>query len=288
MYPDTVTAPTNSVAGALTTLVSSSRVTPTSAFTVNSSGVLTGYSGTYANVVIPEYVPLNGVNVAVTSIGANAMSSKSFKSVTIGGHIKYLANNAFYGCTNLTTITMGNSTEVNPSPLTMGNNVFYGCTALTSVTISSNVPTSLGLSMFGECTNLTDMTIGANVTSIGQSAFNSFGITTKLANLTIEDGSRPLVIEINAFRGNTSLTHVTLPNRVTSITVGAFVDCGFTSGLPPAVTIQNKSNAVNIISIFGATSHVSVNSSNIGQDARIFTNKNNQSAAVNIQFTQIN
>ena len=47
---------------------------------------------------------------------------------------------------------------------------FYGCTRLTSVTIGSSV-TSIGGSAFRSCTGLTSVTIGNSVTSIGSSAF---------------------------------------------------------------------------------------------------------------------
>ena len=50
------------------------------------------------------------------------------------------------------------------------NNAFKGCTGLTSITISGNV-TSIGSYAFSGCSSLSSVTIGKGVTSIGNNAF---------------------------------------------------------------------------------------------------------------------
>ena len=52
------------------------------------------------------------------------------------------------------------------------NNAFSGCTGLTSVTIGNNV-ISIGNYVFGSCTDLTSVTIGNGVTSIDNFAFSA-------------------------------------------------------------------------------------------------------------------
>lgn len=54
--------------------------------------------------------------------------------------------------------------------ISIGNRVFSGCTDLTSVTIGNSV-TSIGEYAFGGCTALTSVIIPNSVTSIGYGAF---------------------------------------------------------------------------------------------------------------------
>ena len=51
----------------------------------------------------------------------------------------------------------------------IGDEAFYGCSGLTSVTIPNSV-TSIGYYAFSDCSGLTSVTIPNSVTSIGQGA----------------------------------------------------------------------------------------------------------------------
>ena len=130
------------------------------------------------------------------------------KATTIPNSVTSIGDNAFSGCTGLTSIDIPNS-------VTSIGGAFYGCTGLTSVTIPNSV-TSIGRSAFSGCTGLTSVTIGNSVTSIGASVFN----------------------------GCTGLTSIIIPNSVTSIGNNAFLGCtGFTSvyckaTTPPAAPIS--------------------------------------------------
>lgn len=82
----------------------------------------------------------------------------NLKSVTVaGGKILY---GAFYNCSNLTSITLGNHVT------SIGRGAFRGCTGLTSITIPDSV-TSIGNSAFDSCTNLKSIFIGKGVRAIG-------------------------------------------------------------------------------------------------------------------------
>ena len=75
-----------------------------------------------------------------------------------------LGNDAFYGCSGLTSLTI-------PSGVTsIGKRAFYGCSGLTSLTLPSGV-TSIGNYAFYGCRGLTSMTIPSGVTVIGEGAF---------------------------------------------------------------------------------------------------------------------
>ena len=120
-------------------------------------------------------------------------------SITIPESVKEFSvigidSRAFYGCTGLTSVTIGNSVT------SIGNDAFSGCSGLTSVTIPNSV-TSIGDYAFSGCTGLTSVSIGNSVTSIGSYAFYSCS----------------------------SLTSITIPNSVTSIGNRAFQNCFFTN-----------------------------------------------------------
>ena len=134
------------------------------------------------SITIPE---------SVTSIGANAFAETGFyndesnwedgvlyidnclieadnRSIsgeyTIKDSTRLLANNAFYDCSKLTSITIPNTVT------NIGYGVFYRCNVLTSVTIPNGV-TNIGSEAFYSCSSITSITIPESVTSIGQDAF---------------------------------------------------------------------------------------------------------------------
>ena len=86
------------------------------------------------------------------------------RHVTIPDGVKYISNNAFNDCDELTGVTMPNSVE------NIGSYAFAGCSRLTSATIPSSV-TSVGPGAFDGCSGLTSATIPDSVTSIGECAF---------------------------------------------------------------------------------------------------------------------
>ena len=73
---------------------------------------------------------------------------------------------AFYNCSGLTSVTIGNGVT------SIGNYAFSGCSGLTSVTIPDSV-TTIGGGAFEGCSGLTSITIPDGVTFIGDSAFKN-------------------------------------------------------------------------------------------------------------------
>ena len=128
------------------------------------------YSG---SVVIPEKVTYESIEYSVTSIGGSAFFYCSgLTSVTIGNSVTSIGYAAFEGCTGLTSITIPNSVT------SIGLEAFSGCSGLTSVTIPNSV-TSISDGAFYHCSGLTSITIPNSVTSIGSSAFRScYGLTS--------------------------------------------------------------------------------------------------------------
>jgi hypothetical protein len=75
-----------------------------------------------------------------------------------------IGNDAFSGCSGLTSVTIPNSVT------SIGDRAFMSCRGLTSVTIPNSV-TSIGDWAFYDCSGLTSVTIPNSVTSIGYGAF---------------------------------------------------------------------------------------------------------------------
>ena len=145
-------------------------------------------------------IPASYNNLPVRLIDNSAFSGRSdLTSITIPDSVTSIGSSAFSGCNNL-NITW----YYNPA-LTNHNFRNY----LKNVIISASV-TSIENSAFAYCTNLTSVTIPASVTSIGDYAFASSGLTgvTIPANVTS--------IGDSAFAYCTSLTSVTFQGNIDS------------------------------------------------------------------------
>ena len=167
------------------------------------------YNGNYAPSSLKE-VLITGE----TSIGNDAFEGcTDLTSVIIGNGVTSIGSYAFEGCTGLTSVIIGNGVT------SIGNSAFSGCTGLTSITIPNSV-TSLGNGAFSSCTGLTSISIPNSVKSIGENAFSG---CSGLTSVTIPDGVTS--IRNYAFSGCTGLTSVTIPDGVTSIGYSAFSNC---------------------------------------------------------------
>ncbi|MGN0542106.1 MAG: leucine-rich repeat domain-containing protein [Acutalibacteraceae bacterium] len=185
----------------------------------------------------------------VLYIGNHLIEAKSdlSGSCSIKENTIAIADNAFSGCTGLTSITIPNSVT------SIGEDAFRNCSGLTSVTIGNSV-TSIGNHAFASCYSLTNITIPNSVTSIGDYAFYncvsltsvtipnsvmsigdfSFYCCTGLTSVTI--GNSVTSIGDYAFKWCDSLTNITIPDSVTSIGDYAFYNCASLA----SVTIPNS------------------------------------------------
>ena len=179
-------------------------------------------------VIIPE---------GVTSIGNQAFyECSNLTSITIPEGVTSIGNEAFCRCSSLTNITIPKSVT------SIGNQAFRGCYNLTSITIPDGV-TSIGDEAFCGCSSLTSITIPEGVTSIGDSAFsNCAGLTSvnipdsvtaigrytfyncsSLKNIYISKNINSLYT--HTFAGCSSLTSITIPDGVKRIGDYVFADC---------------------------------------------------------------
>ena len=213
------------------------------------------------------------------SLGYNGSSRGLFydcplEKLYLGRNLTYNSNSSygyspFYGNTNLTELTIGNSVT------SIGESAFSGCSGLTSIIFPNSV-TSISEKAFYSCTKLNSV----NISDIASWCKISFGSYTanplyyahnlylngeKVENLIIPESVTS--IKAYAFYGCSGLTSVSIPNSVTSIGSSAFYGCsGLTSvSIPNSVTSIGGDAFSGCSGLTSATIGKSVNS--IGKEA---------------------
>ena len=151
---------------------------------------------------------------------------KEIEKVSFGSGVTYIGKNAFYECTNLSTVDFSGVE-------TIGDHAFQYCTSLTAFDFSG--VTTIGTQAFRECTGLTSLNLNGVVT-IGVGAFLN---CTGLTSITIPNS----VTTLSGFSGCTGLTSITIPNSVTTLDNGAFNEC---TGLTGSLVIPSSVNTINL------------------------------------------
>ena len=193
------------------------------------------FDDSIAEVHLPSEVVVDSESIPVKEIGSRAFEDNTtIISIIIPDSVTIIGSYAFLYCSNLTTVTFGENSQLT----TIGSYAFYNCSSLTSIVIPNSV-TTIGEWAFTSCSNLTTVTIGENsqLTSIGDSAFNG---CSNLTSITIPDSVTS--IGDNAFSSCSNLTSITIPDSVTKIGSYAFYDC---SNLT-TVTIGENSQLTSI------------------------------------------
>lgn len=189
--------------------------------------VVTGCADSVTKLVIPETVTYDDKEYKVVGIQEHAFDwanhrSLALETVDLGGLPLEIGEYAFRGQKSLTTVVgMDNITAI-------GNYMFTACSALTSVADLSKV-TSVGIQAFMNCSSLTTLK-GLNfsaLTSIRQEAFNN------MKSFSLELGEHTFdaleSLDVRAFANMTDITgKVVLPERITEIPEGAFLNTGIT------------------------------------------------------------
>ena len=196
-----------------------------------------GYVAYYADKVINGAVVDNFVFFTIDGKHTLVAYLGNATEITLpnnyNGENYVIGNDAFKGCSGLTSIEISNSVT------SIGNSAFYGCSGLTSIEIPNSV-TSIGDSAFEGCSSLASIVIPNSVTSIGNSAFEGCNnikfleINTSSVGTMFRDmkSLRKLVIgndveniPDNAFNGCSNLSSVTVGSKIKEIKSYSFNGC---------------------------------------------------------------
>lgn len=233
---------------------------------------------------------------AVTDLGQvfkNNTQITSFEELHFFTGLTSIGTEAFYGCTNLSTVTMPNSIT------SIGNLAFWSCRKITTILIPNNV-TSIGKNAFTRCIGLTSVTIpdgllsieeGAfiscdnlisfnipnSVSSIGNGAFSGTawldnqpdgllyvgnflygykGLIPENSVLEIKEGTKGIVDQ--ALYGGSNISSITLPNSIVYIGKRAFQEC---SGIS-SIIIPNSVTTIGEGAFYCCTNLASITISN--------------------------
>lgn len=121
-------------------------------FTIT-DGVLTGYTGSAKNVVIPDGVKVIGEGSSV--FGNN------IESVTIPASVTEIADYAFNGCAGLKSVTFADGSQLNR----IGGSAFYAANSLESLTIPESV-TEIGIYAFCAMSRLRTISLPASLKNV--------------------------------------------------------------------------------------------------------------------------
>lgn len=176
--------------------------------------------------------PPSGKLAAIAGIGEYAFYKTGIKSFEIPGSAKSLGANAFALNTALTSVTIPSETT---GLSKIGNNAFDGCTSLSSVTFSKNATSSarklieIGTNAFRDCTSLSSIDL-TGFTVLGDFAFARAGLTSVEIPKTIGDAGQwtsSAEGSVGVFVGCEKLASVKIPTNgtFTRIPGELFRDC---------------------------------------------------------------
>ena len=149
--------------------------------------------------------------------------------------VKVIEDNAFYNCTNITSISLPDSIthigvsafnnctnlvniNIPESVIKIGEYAFYNCTKIKHIKLSA-IPHIQGRT-FMNCTSLESIEITEGVTAVTSFAFQG---CTSLKNIILP--STCDLIRLKTFQGCTSLESITILGEITEISSQAFEGC---------------------------------------------------------------
>ena len=169
------------------------------------------YSG---DVVVPSTVTYSGVSYSVVAIGHSAfINDYNLNSITLPNSIKTIDESAFLKLP-ITTLDIPSSVD------TIGDYAFYGCTNLETIKLANTSIKRIGKGTFLECWALSSLSFPESLEEIDESAFAGCKSIQ-----TIELPNNLKSIGFGAFGSCENLTSIKVPISVLSIGGCAFQSC---------------------------------------------------------------
>ncbi|MCL2416450.1 MAG: leucine-rich repeat protein [Bacteroidales bacterium] len=164
--------------------------------------------------------PVTGINSAAF-LGNTTLTTVDFSN--IAATFESIGNHAF-AWTELTSVTIPDSTEANPHSLWhIGAGAFFDATSLTTVQLP-NTLTTLGNDVFRNCSTLVSINLPIGITGLGTAAtargFLGNHIFHSCVALTTVALPENLVFLSTGMFFNSGLTSITIPERVNGIRAG--------------------------------------------------------------------
>ncbi|MBR4760762.1 MAG: leucine-rich repeat protein [Lachnospiraceae bacterium] len=176
-------------------------------------GVLTKYTGSDSQVVVPDTVTKIGNSAFIKKENNTTVDNTTLQSVKFDGNVTEIGEYAFGRCTSLVSVALPDSVTV------IGKNAFKDCSSLVFINMPASLQT-IGYQAFSGCEQLTEVVMPDTVTSLGGSAFIG------CHNLSsVKLSSKLTAIESGTFTACSSLLYVTVPSGVTKIGNNAFSNC---------------------------------------------------------------
>jgi len=221
-----------------------------SSIVISKGSSANGYIAYYANVVYNNVSIDGDFRICKDSKGNSYVCDYlgPDKKITLPENVYRIADYAFYGCSDMTSVTIPLGVSF------IGYKAFEGCDQLVDLkyyaqkaTLSESFPTSIKNVSIGseviaipalfisENKNINSILFPNSVTSIGDRAF--YGCSG-ISSVTIPNSVTS--IGDNAFAGCSGISSLTISNSVTNIGDNAFYDC---SGIS-SVTIPNSVTSI--------------------------------------------
>lgn len=190
--------------------------------------VIAGAGKYKGDIVIPSQVTISGKTYTVTSIANDAFKGcTGLTSITIPSSITSIGSSSFDSCNNLNKvnisdilswckITFANSLA---NPLYYAKKLYLNGTLVTKLEIPSAI-TEIKNYTFYNCTSISTIVFPSGILKIGNSAFVN---CSNMTSVTIPNSVT--TIDENAFNGCTGLASLTIGSSVGSIGNYAFGNC---------------------------------------------------------------